>query len=34
MRVITHDRRNGAFLLFIAEKSAIFLIAIRARTFE
>jgi hypothetical protein len=34
MRVIAHDRRNGVFLLFIAAKSAIFLIAIRARNFE
>jgi hypothetical protein len=34
MRVITHERRNGAFLLFIVAKSGIFLIAIRARNFE
>jgi hypothetical protein len=34
MRVITHERRNTPFLLFIAAKSVIFLVAIRARTFE
>jgi hypothetical protein len=34
MRVIMHDRRDGAFLLFIAAKFAIFLIAIRAINFE
>jgi hypothetical protein len=34
MRVITHERRNGAFLLFIVAKSGIFSVAIRTGNFE